>query len=145
MADFGYSVCGSSIEIIRCTGSAAEVKIPSEIDGLPVMSIGEAAFFWCSNLVSVAFSNSVTHIECCAFYGCTCLDSITIPASVTSIEEDVFWGYCGLPTIYGKAGSEALRYAEKNEIPFCEIDQHTENGNRKEEADTAECILIDPK
>ena len=66
------------------------IKVQIE-DG--VTSIGEAAFFDCSDLTSITIPNSVTSIGDDAFDGCSSLTSVTIPNSVTSIGEIAF-RYC---------------------------------------------------
>lgn len=50
-----------------------------------VTSIGEYAFYGCTNLTSIELPNSVTSIGDYAFYGCSSLTSLEIPNSVTSI------------------------------------------------------------
>ena len=59
-----------------------EIVIASEVEGLPVTSIGYMAFYKCGNLTSITIPNSVTSIDYGAFAN-TGLTSIVIPESVT--------------------------------------------------------------
>ena len=62
-------------------------------------SIGNNAFYCCTNLTSVIIPDGVTSISYGAFWDCYRLTSITIPESVISIGEDAF-GLCdGLTSI----------------------------------------------
>ena len=97
------------------------VIIPSEVNGVPVVSvadnafkysgvesvvipesvevIGREAFFSCPNLKSVVIEGTTT-IEARAFFGCAKLESVTIGAEVKSIGTDAF-AYCyKLTTVY---------------------------------------------
>ncbi|MBE6862359.1 MAG: hypothetical protein E7497_05620 [Ruminococcus sp.] len=93
-----YKNYGDYIEISDCNESATEVEIPSEIDGVPVTSIGVAAFDGC-DFISVTIPDSVTSIGECAFGNCDSLTSLTIPDSVTNIGEAVFIGSELLTTV----------------------------------------------
>jgi hypothetical protein len=83
----------NTITITEYTGSGGAVTIPDTINGLPVTSIGNAAFAYCSSLTNVTIPDSVTNIGYEAFYRCISLSSVTIPNSVTGIGDYVFC-YC---------------------------------------------------
>ena len=75
---YKYNGSGKTITIIACNKSAADVVIPSEIDGKAVTSIRRFAFDGCTNLTSVTIPDSVTSIGWNAFRGCTNLDRVDI-------------------------------------------------------------------
>lgn len=79
--------------ITRAQDAKGDLVIPSEINGIPVMSIGEKAFKGYDGLTGVTIPDSVTSIGYGAFYGCSGLTSVTIPDSVASCEGDAF-SYC---------------------------------------------------
>ncbi len=90
-----YKNYGDYIEISDCDESATKVEIPSEIDGVPVTSIGYEAFKYCYDISSVIIPDSIISISDFAFHGCQSLKSIAIPESVTSIGNGAFC-YCDL-------------------------------------------------
>lgn len=71
------------------------LEIPSSLNGHPV-SIGDQAFWRCSQLTEVIIPATVVNIGHQAFCGCTSLISIRIPNSVTSIESGAFMGCSAL-------------------------------------------------
>ena len=73
--------------LVEYDGEGGNVIIP---DG--VTTIGEEAFYECSNLTSISIPKSVKSIEIRAFWECG-LTSVTLLNSVTSIEDYAFQ-YC---------------------------------------------------
>ena len=78
--------------IVSNTYDADKEQWVIKFDGA-VTSIGEKAFYKCSNLTSATISDSVTSIGDYAFYCCKALTGVIIGNSVTSIGEDAFY-YC---------------------------------------------------
>ena len=79
---------------------ALKNDIKSVVINSGVTSIGNYAFYGCTNLRSVTIPSTVTTIRPDAFENCTSLTSVTIPSSVTSIGYYAFLN-SGLTDIYG--------------------------------------------
>ena len=95
-AQFVFVTNNGAITITGYTGSGGAVVIPATTNGWPVTSIGDEAFYQCTNLNSVTIPGSVTNIGHGAFAFCGNLASVTIPDSVTSIGICAFWNCTNL-------------------------------------------------
>ena len=104
--DIPYLVTGGNIyfdtnrhSITACDASVVSANIPSEINGLIVVSISDYAFSTCNNLASVTIPDSVNYIGAEAFANCSSLTNITIPNNVIAIGRGAFWNCGGLTNI----------------------------------------------
>jgi hypothetical protein len=67
-----------------------DFQVPSQINGMPVVSIADGAFEGNSQITSVALPNSLTRIGAKAFYKTNIQGAVFIPASVSSIGLQAF-------------------------------------------------------
>ena len=68
-----------------------KAKIPSKYKNLPVVAIGEKAFFNNRELTSVELPDSITVIKDGAFQACTALKSVNLPKNLTELGESAFY------------------------------------------------------
>lgn len=88
--DFEYTVLDDgTAEITAYNGSVSELKIPSELGGYAVTSIGSMAFFKC-DITSLTLGDGVTTIEFQAFMGCQKLTSVTFGNNLKVIGDKAF-------------------------------------------------------
>ena len=82
---------------------SGDIVIPASVvyegAAYPVTSIGESAFYNCSDVTHVSLPKSVSTIGRWAFAGCRGLSQMTVPDAVTVIDENVFNGCRGLTSI----------------------------------------------
>ncbi len=97
-AQFNYTTNSGAITITGYTGSDSVVTIPSTINGLAVICVGDGAFQGSAILTSVTLPNGVASIGNDAFYECSGLTNATIPNSVTNIGDSAF-SQCGLTSV----------------------------------------------
>lgn len=105
---FEYENYGSYIEITKYTGSATEVEIPDNIDGIPVTAIADGRFyngytyegaFLDTKVVSVTIPESVTKIGDYAFRWCSSLASIEFSDNITEIGKSAFYNCDSLTSV----------------------------------------------
>ena len=85
------SECDTYAKVVGYRGTAKEVVIDAEYEGLPVTTIDARAFSHCDKLKSIEIPETVTNIGDGAFTSCYQLSSIVIPDGVTSIGDSAFW------------------------------------------------------
>ena len=80
-----YTVTDGEATITGYTGSSTTVIIPAEIDGYPVVAIGNNAFLNNRSITAVIIENGVESINEKAFYRCTSLTSVRLGSTVSYI------------------------------------------------------------
>ena len=97
--DYTYTTNNGTITITKYIGPGGAVVIPSTITGLPVTTIGYAAFSDLAGLTSVTVSDSVTSIELEAFSHCASLTNVTTGNGVTNVGAAAFSQCINLTTV----------------------------------------------
>ena len=90
-AQFNYTTNNGTITITGYTGPAGAVTVPSTINGLPVTSIGQQAFFF-AGVTSVSIPGSVTYIGGYAFRSCASLRGVYFEGNPPTSLNDVTLG-----------------------------------------------------
>ena len=96
---FTYTINAGKITITGYIGAGGPLSIPAVIAGMPVSSIGNAAFQFDVNLTGVTIPNSVTIIDYYAFFACTNLTSANIGSSVATLGDGAFSGCSALTAV----------------------------------------------
>ena len=101
----GYVVIGFKKDAEQEKNST--LVLPEQIDGKPLIEIGENAFGECYNLEEVIIPDTVTKIGNTAFQWCYNLRNITIPDAVVEVGEGAFrWCYNLTSVVIGSAVAE---------------------------------------
>lgn len=85
--------------ITRYLGTAAEVKVPWNLDGVIIREIGEEAFAGNTRLRSISMPAGIAIIRMNAFMGCSSLKEITLPTRLETIEDEAFAGCIALTMV----------------------------------------------
>lgn len=130
---YEYTINANEITITKYLGNDKDVVIPSEIDGVKVAYIGEAAFKdntniesvtilegvknilfagfnCCQNLKKVVLPEKLDYIADCAFMNCNNLESIVMPKEIQSIGNSAFCNCQKLKEIEVPKGTTTIGY-----------------------------------
>ena len=110
-SDFQYVLKNGTVTITSYVGNAKKVDVPSQINGYPVIAIGDRAFMDNARLTSVTLPQGIVSIGWFAFSGCVSLESVTIPASVSTIQYGAFQNCPMTMCVTCISGSYAEQYA----------------------------------
>lgn len=83
-ADYEYTTDEAGVTITKYIGTAGRVAVPSEIDGKPVVALGDQAFYE-AGVTSVTLPDSIKMISGAAFGGCNYLWDLRLPAGIEEI------------------------------------------------------------
>ena len=104
-----------------------------------VTSIGEYAFSYCTDLVTIKIPNSVTSIGAFSFINCTNLTTITIPSSVAVIGDCAF-SFSGLThftiedgndgLLFGSSSGTGIEFFEESPLEYVYMGRNISVNNR---------------
>lgn len=97
-SDFRYTAGKDGLTLTGYTGNAGNLTIPAEIDGKPVIEIGDGCFQGMVCLKRVHVPEGVKRIGDYAFECCSALERIYLPDSLKEIGDGAFSG-CGHLTL----------------------------------------------
>ena len=99
--DYEYSETDDgTIVIDKYNGTAKSIEIPEEIDGKPVVGIGEKAFYEKNNITNVVIPEGVTEIGERAFDNCKMLMEVILPETLKTISDYAFVDCYNLSNVY---------------------------------------------
>lgn len=100
--DFQYGVHmerTNTVTITGYTGAGGDVVVPAQIEGLPVVEIGDSAFDHCSGLSSISLPDSVERTGWMAFGWCRSLSKVSLGSGLVEVGDSAFYGCFELPAI----------------------------------------------
>ena len=120
---YNYNAFKNGVIINKYKAFNINVKVPYEINGIDVVTIGTEAFSKCRTIVNVDMPYTLNVIESRAFADCVNLRNIYIPGSLTEIGDGAFSGCKNLKQIYipdsvERLGESAFRNCKSLETVF---------------------------
>jgi hypothetical protein len=99
-AQYNYTAMGGMVTIVGYNGPGGSVTIPGTIYGMPVTTVGDEAFYYCSNMTSVTIGGNVASIGDGAFSRCLSLTNAYFLGNAPAFGAGVF--------DYSRKGAAAL-------------------------------------
>jgi len=99
----------NAIVIVKYNGAGGAVKVPGTINGLPVTTIGDKAFFQCTNITRVTIPASVKKIGDDAFALCSKLKGVYFKDGAPDFGSSVFYKDDDLTVYYVRGTSGWLQ------------------------------------
>lgn len=82
------------------------IVMPSSYNNLPIVGIGEQAFYLNKSIIDIIISDNVENIGYEAFWNCSSLESVTIGNGVKSIGKKAFYSCYSIEAINYKGSKE---------------------------------------
>jgi len=99
LPDISYTIINGEAVITGCSGETESLSIPGYIEGRPVTSVRDNAFYACTSLKRIKLPETVTVMGHHCFYGCTSLEEAVLPSSLKKIGMGCFYGCTSLTEI----------------------------------------------
>lgn len=96
---YSFAISDGGAEIISVSGASGVITVPEELEGYPIVSIGENAFFGASELEFAYLPDTLENIGASAFMGCLSMTQLNIPDSVKTIGKSAFMSCNELTTV----------------------------------------------
>ncbi len=127
--DYAYIIEEQGVVITQYLGKQTDVKVPAQINGLPVYKLANRAFYNNQSIVNVMLSEGLRYIEDGrqyeggAFSKCNKLKSITFPSTLVSIGQYAFDNCLSLESVSFQNGlEEILDFAFVNCVSLKNVD-----------------------
>lgn len=123
LTDFSYTLTdsGEGVLITKYLGTSDSVRIPSEIEGLPVRALGSDLFTRSTGrLITCVIPDSVTEIGKYLFYNCKELTNVKLSKNINAISQGMFENCKALRTIIIPDGVKTI---ESNAFSFSGIEE----------------------
>lgn len=109
---YRYTKGADSVTILGYTGSDTVIRVPEQIEGLPVRAIGDRAFSYLTSVTEIHLPSGVQSVGWFAFSGCVALEKVTLPTSVSTISYGAFENCSSALTVYAAQNSYSWQYAQ---------------------------------